>query len=166
MSGNYTFTLTTYPGEDIYEESAADYSEDNKEAFNINMYDTIDWTYNGENESDGAEKQIDYYIRGAKITNWEDVYTDETEFVERDGIYSLTVDLEEGDEFMFTSMVTVGDTKSVGTEYIRYTNIAEDDTESLSCVTGKEGGNLVANTAGSYTFTYDPSTQILTVSCE
>lgn len=86
--------------------------------------------------------------------------------MERDGIYSLTVDLEEGDEFMFTSMVTVGDTKSVGTEYIRYTNIAEDDTESLSCVTGKEGGNLVANTAGSYTFTYDPSTQILTVSCE
>ena len=166
VSGNYTFTLTTYPGEDIYEESAADYSEDNKEAFNINMYDTIDWTYNGENESDGAEKQIDYYIKGAKITNWEDVYTDETEFVERDGIYSLTVDLEEGDEFMFTSMVTVGDTKSVGTEYIRYTNIAEDDTESLSCVTGKEGGNLVANTAGSYTFTYDPSTQILTVSCE
>lgn len=57
MSGNYTFTLTTYPGEDIYEESAADYSEDNKEAFNINMYDTIDWTYNGENESDGAENR-------------------------------------------------------------------------------------------------------------
>lgn len=166
VSGNYTFTLTTYPGEDIYEEDAADYSEDNKEAFNINMYDTIDWTYNGESESAGEEKQVDYYIKGAKITNWEDVYTDETKFVEKDGIYSLTVNLEEGDEFMFTSMVTVGDTQSVGTEYIRYTNIAKEDTESLSYVTGKEGGNLVANQAGSYTFTYDPSTQILTVACQ
>ena len=67
---------------------------------------------------------------------------------------------------MFTSMVTVGDTSSVGTEYIRYTNIAKDDTESLSYVTGKEGGNLVANQAGTYTFTYDPSTQVLTVVCQ
>ena len=166
ISGNYTFTLTTYPGEDTYEEDAANYSEDNKEAFNINAYDTIGWIYNGESESTGEEKQTNYYIKGAKITNWEDVYTDETKFVEKDGIYSLTVELEEGDEFMFTSMVTVGDKESVGTEYIRYTNIAENDTDSLACVTGTENANLVASKAGSYTFTYDPSTKILTVECK
>lgn len=129
-----------------------------------NVYDSIDWIYNGESKASGEEKHVDYYIKGAKITNWEDVYTDQTQFVEKDGIYSLTVGLEEGDEFMFTSLVTAGDTKSVGTEYVRYTNIAKDDTESLSCVSGKEGGNLVAGQTGSYTFTYDPSTQVLKVS--
>ena len=164
IAGNYTFTLTTYPGEDDYETDAADYSEDNKEAFNINAYDSIDWIYNGESKASGEEKHVDYYIKGAKITNWEDVYTDQTQFVEKDGIYSLTVGLEEGDEFMFTSLVTAGDTKSVGTEYVRYANIAKEDTESLSCVSGKEGGNLVAGQTGSYTFTYDPSTQVLKVS--
>ncbi|MGN0352317.1 MAG: InlB B-repeat-containing protein [Roseburia sp.] len=166
VAGNYTFTLTTYPGEDEYETDNANYSEDNKEAFNINPYDVITWTYNGESASNGEEKQVDYYIKGAEITGWEDVYSDETEFVEEDGIYTLTVDLTEGDEFMFTSMVTVGENSSVGTEYIRYTNIAEDDTESLSFVTGTDSANLVASQAGTYTFTYDPSTQILTVSCK
>jgi hypothetical protein len=110
--------------------------------------------------------QTDYYIKGAKITGWEDVYSDETKFTEENGIYTLTVDLEKDDEFMFTSMVTTGDTSGVGTEYIRYTNIAEDDTESLSYVTGTETANLIASQGGTYTFTYDPSTQILTVKCE
>lgn len=119
-------------GEDAYETDNANYLEENKEAFNINAYDSISWTYNGENTVSDQEKQVDYYIKGAQITGWEDVYSDETKFVENDGIYTLTVELTEGDEFMFTSMVTVGDTSSVGTEYIRYTNIAEDDSESLS----------------------------------
>ena len=109
---------------------------------------------------------MDYYIKGAQITGWEDVYSDETKFVENDGIYTLTVELTEGDEFMFTSMVTVGDTSGVGTEYIRYTNIAEDDSESLSFVTGTDSANLVAGQTGSYTFTYDPATQVLTVDCK
>lgn len=166
VAGNYTFTLTTYPGEDEYETDNANYSEDNKEAFNINPYDVITWTYNGASESAGEEKQVDYYIKGAEITGWEDVYSDETKFTEADGIYTLTVDLTEGDEFMFTSMVTVGEQSSVGTEYIRYTNIASDDTESLSYVTGTDSANLVAAKAGTYTFTYDPQPQVLTVSCE
>lgn len=166
VAGNYTFTLTTYPGEDEYETDNANYKEDNKEAFNINPYDTITWTYNGEGEAANADIQTDYYIKGATITGWEDVYSDETRFTEENGIYTLTVELTEGDEFMFTSMVTIDGTESVGTEYIRYTNIAADDTESLSFVTEGGGANLVAAQAGSYTFTYDPSSQVLTVSCE
>ena len=67
---------------------------------------------------------------------------------------------------MFTSLVTVGENESVGNEYIRYTNIGKDDTESLSFVTGTESANLVAAKSGSYTFTYDPETTILTVSCQ
>lgn len=164
IAGNYTFTLTTYPGEDTYETDNAEYTEEKKEAFNINSYDTISWTYNGESSENAEDTQTDYYIKGAKITGWEDVYTDETKFVEENGIYTLTADLTKGDEFMFTSMVTVGDNSSVGPEYIRYTNIAEDDTDSLSYVTGTDSANLVAEGDGTYTFTYDPATKILTVS--
>ena len=166
VAGNYTFTLTTYPGEDQYETDSASYSEDNKEAFNINNYDMITWTYNGESTAGDSAMQTDYYIKGAKITGWEDVYTDETKFTEKDGIYTLTIDLEEGDEFMFTSMVSDGETSGVGTEYIRYTNIAEDDAESLSYVTGTGNANLVAGKAGTYNLTYDPAAKILTVSCK
>lgn len=166
MAGNYTFTLTTYPGEDTYETDNANYSEENKDAFNINSYDVITWTYNGESTSAGQEKQVDYYIKGEKITGWEDVYSDETKFQEQDGVYVLTVALTEGDEFMFTSTVTIEDNTSVGTEYIRYTNIPSDDTESLSYVTGTESANLIAGQTGTYTFTYDPSSQELSVSCE
>lgn len=166
IAGNYTFTLTTYPSEDYYETDSANYTEENKECFNVNNYDSITWTYNGEGTSGEVEMQTDYYIKGAIITGWEDVYSDETKFVEENGIYTLTIALEEGDEFMFTSLVTSGETSGVGTEYIRYTNIAVEDSESQSYVTGMDNGNLVANQAGTYTFTYDPSTQVLTVSCQ
>lgn len=166
VTGNYTFTLTTYPGEDEYETDNANYSEDNKEAFNINPYDVITWTYNGESTSEGMEKQVDYYIKGAQITGWEDVYSDETKFAEDNGKYTLTIDLTEGDEFMFTSMITIGEESSVGTEYIRYTNIDETDSESLSYVTGTDSANLVAVQTGTYTFTYDSATKVLAVSCK
>lgn len=166
VAGNYTFTLKTYPGEDQYETDNANYSEENKEAFNINSYDKITWTYNGESSASAEDTQTDYYIKGAVITNWEDVYSDETRFTEENGIYTLHVALTEGDEFMFTSMVTVGDMSSVGTEYIRYSNIAADDTDSLSHVTEGGGSNLIAAEAGNYVFEYDPATKVLTVAVE
>lgn len=166
VAGNYTFTLTTYPGEDQYETDNSNYTEDNKEAFNINPYDVITWTYNGESTVDNSDTVTDYYIKGAKITGWEDVYTDETKFTEENGVYTLNVDLEEGDEFMFTSMVTVGDNSSVGTEYIRYSNIAVEDVDSQSFVSGTDSANLVAKQSGTYTFTYEPSTKVLTVTCQ
>lgn len=166
VAGNYTFTLTTYPGEDQYETDNSNYTEDNKEAFNINPYDVITWTYNGESTVDNSDTVTDYYIKGAKITGWEDVYTDETKFTEENGVYTLNVDLEEGDEFMFTSMVTVGGNSSVGTEYIRYSNIAVEDVDSQSFVSGTDSANLVAKQSGTYTFTYEPSTKVLTVTCQ
>lgn len=166
VAGNYTFTLTTYPGEDTYETDNDNYTEENKEAFNINPYDGITWTYNGESTADNSNTKTDYYIKGAKITGWEDVYTDETRFTEENGSYTLTVDLTKDDEFMFTSMVTVGENSGVGTEYIRYTNIAADDTESQKFVSGTESANLVAVQDGTYTFQYDSSAKVLTVTCQ
>ena len=43
-SGNYTFTLTTHPDDDTYETNHPSYTEDNKEAFNINPLDTLSWS--------------------------------------------------------------------------------------------------------------------------
>lgn len=166
VSGNYTFTLTTYPGEDQYETDNANYTEENKEAFNMNAYDKITWTYNGASTAGNEDMKTDYYIKGATITGWEDVYTDETRFVEENGIYTLRVALTKGDEFMFTSTVTVGDNSSVGTEYIRYSNITPDDTTSLSYVTEGGGSNLIAAEEGTYVFTYDPAEQVLSVTME
>lgn len=48
VSGNYTFTLTTYPADDIYDTEDEYYTEDTKENFNLNPYDTITFTYNGQ----------------------------------------------------------------------------------------------------------------------
>ncbi|NLL77203.1 MAG: InlB B-repeat-containing protein [Clostridiales bacterium] len=166
VSGNYTFTLTTYPAEDTYDTSAADYSEDNKEGFNVNPYDKIKWTYNGEKTADAGDMQVNYYIKGAVVTEWEDVYSEETEFTQEGDVYTLNIDLTEGDEFMFTSMVTAGEVSTVGTEYIRFTNIASDDEKSLSFVSEGGGANLIANQEGTYTFTFDFQTKVLTVSCK
>ena len=46
VAGNYTFTLTTYPSADYYDTADSYYSDDNKENFNLNPYDTIEFTYN------------------------------------------------------------------------------------------------------------------------
>lgn len=165
-AGNYTLTLITYPAEDYYETENANYSEETKETYNINSYDKITWVYNGESQAGNGDVRTDYYIKGAKITGWEDVYDDTTKFAEADGVYTLEVTLEEGDEFLFTTMVTVGDTSSVGTEYVRYTNISESDSDSLSFVDKGEGmgANMVAKKGGTYLFTYDPQSGVLKVS--
>lgn len=166
VSGNYTFTLTTYPAEDYYDTEDANYKEAEKEKFNYSNYDSIKWTYNGEAASSGVQCQTDYYIKGAVVTGWEDVYTEKTKFTEKDGVYTLTIELTEGDEFLFTTLLTSGDNQSVGNEYVRYTNIAADDSDSLACI--KEGGsaNMVAAKDGTYTFTYNPDTKELQAVCK
>ncbi|MBD5548430.1 MAG: InlB B-repeat-containing protein [Lachnospiraceae bacterium] len=161
VSGNYTFTLTTYPGADVYDTEDSYYSEETKENYNSNPYDKIEWTYNGEMESEQAELDTAYYIKGAIITGWEDKYDEQYAFTETDGIHTLTIDLEEGDEFLFTTLVTVDGNASVGNEYVRYSNITDKD--SLNYVDGTESQNMVAKQAGTYTFTYDPDSTELTV---
>jgi hypothetical protein len=48
VAGTYTFTLTTYPSEDVYDTEDEYYTEETKENFNMNPYDTITFTYDGE----------------------------------------------------------------------------------------------------------------------
>ena len=102
-----------------------------------------------------------YFIKGAVITGWEDKYDTQYGLVEKDGIHALTIDLEEGDEFLLTSLITVDGNSSVGNEYVRYSNISDET--SLSYVDGSENYNMIAKKAGTYTFSYDPATQELKV---
>ncbi|GFI23115.1 hypothetical protein IMSAGC011_01892 [Lachnospiraceae bacterium] len=161
ISGNYTLTLSTYPGADVYDTENSYYTEETRENYNSNPFDKIDWTYNGEMTSGEVALVTTYYIKGAKVTNWEDQYDEEYAFTETDGVHTLTIALEEGDEFLFTSLVTVDGNSSTGNEYVRYSNV-KDET-SLSYIEGTESYNMVAKEAGTYTFTYHPDTEELTV---
>lgn len=153
VSGNYTLTLTTYPGADVVE----------SETYSSNPYDSITFTYNGEMQGEAAELTVSYYIKGAIITGWEDKYDEQYAFTEENGVHTLTIDLEEGDEFLFTTLATdANGNSSVGNEYVRYSNITDET--SLSYVDGTESYNIIAKQAGTYTFTYNPETTELTVS--
>lgn len=155
VSGNYTLTLTTYPGADVYE----------SDSFSSNPFDTITFTYNGEMKEAAADFVVTYYIKGAIVTGWEDKYDDMYKFTEENGIHTLTIDLEEGDEFLLTTLVTDEEgNSSVGTEYVRYTNIKDD--ASLGYVDGTESANIIAKSSGTYVFTYNPETSELTVSMQ
>lgn len=163
--GNYTFTLTTYPGADVYDTEDSNYSEETKESYNSNPYDTITFTYNGEMQAELAETVTTYYIKGAIITGWQDDYDEKYALKEENGLHTLVIDLEEGDEFLLTSLVTAADgSSSVGNEYVRYSNVADET--SLSYVDGTESYNMIAKETGTYTFTYNPESTELTIGFE
>lgn len=164
VSGNYIFTLKTYPGADVYDTENSYYTEETKENYNSNPYDSIEWTYNGEMQTEMSEANVTYYIKGAIITGWEDKYDEQYAFTEENGVHTLTIDLEEGDEFLLTTLVTADGNSSVGNEYVRYSNIKDE--ASLSFVEGTASQNIIAKQAGTYTFTYNPDTQELTVAME
>lgn len=155
QDGNYTLTLYTHPGDDYYDESNASYSEANKEVFNLNDYDKITWVRNGD-AAQLSSVVTNYYIKGAGITLWADLYNNATGFAKAGDVHTLTIYLREGEEFMFTSLVTDNGVSAVGSEYIRYENLDED---SQALFTGP--GNLVASQSGTYTFTYDETTKVL-----
>lgn len=164
VSGNYTLTLTTYPGADVYDTENSYYTEETKENYNSNPYDKITWTYNGDMLEAQEKLDITYYIKGAVVTGWEDKYDDMYAFTEENGIHTLKIELTEGDEFLFTTLVGKDGNESVGNEYVRYSNIVEED--SLALVDKTDSMNIVAKAAGTYTFTYTPDTKELKVSFE
>ena len=158
-AGNYTFTLTTHPDDDTYETNHPAYTEANKEAFNINPLDKITWVRNGE-VSEEVDVITDYYIKGAQITNWKDMYNPSTKMTNKDGVFTLEVYLKENDEFMFSSRNTIGAEVSTGTEYIYASSL---DEASKAYVSG-EARNMTAKASGTYKFTYTEATKVLTVS--
>lgn len=161
VTGNYTFILTTYPGADVYDTGNSYYTEETKENYNSNPYDTIEFIYNGDMVAELGEMNVTYYIKGAIVTGWQDLYEEQYAFTEKNGIHTLTIALEAGDEFLLTTLVESNGNSSVGNEYVRYTNISDE--ASLAVVEGTESANIIAKQAGTYTFTYDPATSSLTV---
>ncbi len=155
QDGNYTITLHTHPGDDYYDESNANYSEANKEVFNLSDYDKITWVRNGD-AAELSSSITNFYIKGAGITLWGDLYNDATGFAKVGDTHTLTVYLKAGEEFMFTSLVTENGVSAVGSEYIKFENL---DEASRALFTGK--GNIKATKGGTYTFTYNETTKVL-----
>ena len=140
VSGNYTFTLTTHPADDI----------DNPTG--VSASDTITWVRNGDAAELKTDK-IEFYIKGEKITDWKDMYNDATRMVGISGVHTLTVYLVANDQVMFTSMVTIDGETNVGTTYINYSNL---DTTSQALFE-QSGNNMKVKASGEYTFTYTES---------
>lgn len=164
-SGNYTLTLKTYPNEDYYNTSGTGYTEERKEIYNLGLYDTITWVRNGDVINDSVTV-TDFYIKGDKITGWADMYNADTKMVNNGGVYTMSVYLKEGDQFMFTSQVTKigssGTTSSTGSEYIKSNNLTEGSRTLVGGYT-ETGGNMTAVASGMYTFTYDSTAKTLAV---
>ncbi len=158
-SGNYTFTLTTHPDDDIYETNHPSYTEDNKEAFNINPLDTLSWKRNG-NAPEITEKITDYFIKGSGITDWKNMVNASTKMTNKNGAYSLEVYLKANEEFMFASQFTVGTAVSEGNLYIKADYL---DEASKAYIDQKPSLNMVAKASGTYTFTFTEATNKLTV---
>lgn len=159
VEGNYTFILTTNPSGDTYDSSAANYTDDTKEKFNENPYDKITWTYNGDIKEKPQDVDVDFYIKGAEITNWQDKYNELTKMVLKDNKYTLTTYIKQDDEILFTSGINQGDEISVGADYIKYSNL---DSKSAELFTDSNG-NMKAKKNGTYTFSFDAEAKILTV---
>lgn len=161
-SGNYTFTLTTYPDKDYYDVNNANYTEAGKENFNLSDYDTISWVRNGD-ASEIVQAVVTYYIKGSGVTGWADVYNNHTRMVDNEGVHTLKIYLKENEEFLFTSTNTVGETVTTGTEYLRASNL---DSNSKTYLDQTASYNMVAKANGYYTFTYVKDTGVLSATFE
>ena len=152
--GNYTFTLTTYPDEDYYDDNV------NNGQVSISNFDTITYEYNGP-AAELADSYTEYYIKGANITQWADIYNPATQMTRVGTTYTLSVYLTAGDQVMFTSLVVDRETgeSTVGTSYLRGTNLDE----ASQALFTDYSNNMTPAADGSYTFTYNASTQVLSV---
>ena len=155
--GNYTFTLTTYPDEDYYDDNV------NNGLVSISNFDTITYEYNGP-AAELSSTVTEFYIKGQDITQWGDMYNPATQMTRVGSTYTLTVYLKAGDRVMFTSLNVDRETgeSTVGTTYINVTNL---DEESASLFTAA-GNNMTVNTSGEYTFTYDADSKTLSAALD
>lgn len=159
VSGNYTFTLTTYPDLDQYFDDET--SNPNQ---NYSAYDSITWKRNGDTTEVQAQYEKDFYIKGAKITGWKDMLTSRNLMVPNDDrtIYTLSIYLEEGDEIMFASRFrdTATNEYTTGNEYIRGNMV----TVGKDLVTGES--NMKPLASGLYTFTWKYEEQALEITVD
>lgn len=160
VSGNYTFELHTFPGNDDYFEDETDNPNQN-----YSNYDYITWKRNGDTLEELAETETTYYIKGSKISAWKDMINDYTKMTPNDTrtVHTLSIYLEEGDEVMFASIFKDTETQveSVGNLFIRGSNVDEAGKEFVS---GES--NMTTLVSGLYTFTYNEPTTTLSITVD
>lgn len=134
--GNYTLTLTT-------------------DSNTSNNRLTV--KRNGDAKPVEVQEVVNYYIKGAGITSWANVFSPATRFVEgADGKHTLTVQLKANEEFMFMGAVTKGDEITENNKYFKIANV---DEASRDLFTGT--GNMITKEAGKYTFVLDPENGVI-----
>ena len=136
QDGNYTLTLTT-------------------DSNTSNNRLTV--TRNGDAKPVEVQEVVNYYIKGAGITNWANVFSPATRFVAgADGKHTLKVQLKAGEEFMFMGAVTKGDAIEGNGQYFKIANV---DKASLDLFTGTD--NIKTKEAGIYDFVLDPENKTI-----
>ena len=154
VEGNYTFTLTTNPGEDYYDTEDANYSEANKEGFNYNDFDEITFTYNGPVKGDTQpveEPDLESYqliIKGT-MTSWEASARYDSEDLKVTFDYTFAA----GDEFGFAWFKDATE-EGYGT-YVDYTCLGTTGNGNSNFEAS--GNNFKAVNAGTYTIVVEIS---------
>lgn len=152
IDGNYTLTLTTYPGQDYYDTEDSNYTEENKENFNFSNLDTITWVRNGDATKVEPDTSVyDVYIKGT-MTDWN--ITNKTTTVK--GIAEMTYTFASNDEFGF-AYYDEGSTEGYGT-WLGLANLGTSG-DANSLFTGTN--NLVCSTAGDYKITIDVYNKVI-----
>lgn len=162
VDGNYTLTLKTYPANDTYDTENPEYTEEKHEVFNNSIFDYITWERNGDpvGEVGVDETEYDFYIKGELVTDWKTPKDAQYKMAETDGVYTLTIELQANDNFMFYSYDPVEEAD--GALFIKAENL--DRENSAEEILGSpESGNLTVSAAGTYTFTWTRSTGVLVV---
>lgn len=158
-SGNYTLTLTTHPNEDYYNTAGDGYSEERKEIYNLNPYDTIDWERNGDVKQQTVVT-TNIFIKGKNITGWADMVNDATKMKKDADTYTLEVYLAEGEQFMFASQNVSDGVTSAGSLTVKADALTE---ASKAYIDATDSKDMIAKASGTYTFTYDGAKKELSV---
>lgn len=150
QDGKYELTLTTYP--DLDPENPANKDEKLNNVSNLKIVRTGDAT------TERPELTYSYYIKGAGITDWKDLFNSYTRMaVDPDtGNHTLSIYLKAGEEFLFTSRTTDAEGKeATGSVYIKYAQLTADSKQYFE-EAASDGSNLKTLAAGTYNFTYTP----------
>jgi hypothetical protein len=155
LSGNYTFTLTTYPDDDAEDTSNASYIAGNP-IYNIGTYDTITWVRN-KDAAPLAESTENWYIKGNNITGWLDLHIPYTKFVKVGSQYSLSIYLTNAEQFMFTSAITVHSTGIEGGQAHYLNGGVAGATQAQWTELFDGANNWTPKASGTYLFVIDAS---------
>ena len=105
---------------------------------------------------------VNYAIKGSKVTGWADSTAVEHLMSKNaDGKFVLTIELYANDEFMFVGYEMVDAELKALSKYIKSDMLADG---SAAEVAAKAGGNFTTSANGTYTFTFDPATEKISVS--